>query len=105
MTCRKPFLVQIEQLHSAMRARSAVMRNRTRPQWQPPSNVLMRCTLRFPEDRYPERGPSRMPIGSPKPSSATNSVLQERQNFGDLWNAHQLLAHRDHICPSERHDW
>jgi hypothetical protein len=36
-------LVQIEQLHSATCARSAVMRNRTRPQWRPPSNVLMRA--------------------------------------------------------------
>jgi hypothetical protein len=42
MRCRKPFFVQIEQLHSATCAKSAVMRNRTRPQWQPPSNFLMR---------------------------------------------------------------
>jgi hypothetical protein len=31
MGCRKPFFVQIEQLHSATCGRSAVMRNRTRP--------------------------------------------------------------------------
>jgi NADH dehydrogenase FAD-containing subunit len=35
--CKKPFLLQIEQLHSVTRARSPVTRNRTRPQWQPPS--------------------------------------------------------------------
>src|SRR6516164_10723170 len=36
-----PFLVQIEQLHSPTVdcSRSTRMRNRTRPQWQPPSYV------------------------------------------------------------------
>src|SRR5262245_3285872 len=38
--CRIPFLVHIEQLQSVTRSRSAVIRNRTRPQWQPPSIVL-----------------------------------------------------------------
>src|SRR5262245_66297451 len=38
--CRNPFLVHIEQLQSVTRARSAVTRNRTRPQWHPPSMVL-----------------------------------------------------------------
>src|SRR5215510_1269209 len=38
--CRIPFLVQIEQLQSLTRARSAVTRNLTRPQWHPPSMVL-----------------------------------------------------------------
>src|SRR6266511_4696879 len=38
--CRIPFLVHIEQLQSLADARSAVTRNRTRPQWQPPSMVL-----------------------------------------------------------------
>src|SRR5262245_5549830 len=38
--CRKPFLRQIEQLHSVTRARSAVTRKRTRPQWHPPAMVL-----------------------------------------------------------------
>src|SRR5262249_32533486 len=37
---RIPFLVHIEQLQSLTRVRSAVTRNRTRPQWQPPSIVL-----------------------------------------------------------------
>ena len=32
-----PFFAQTEQLHSVTRARSAVTRNRTRPQWHPPS--------------------------------------------------------------------
>jgi hypothetical protein len=32
--------VQIEQLHSVMRERSAVTRKRTRPQWQPPDIVF-----------------------------------------------------------------
>src|SRR5262249_36819032 len=40
MRCRKPFLVQIEQLHAVTRERSAVTRKRTRPQWQPPVIVL-----------------------------------------------------------------
>jgi hypothetical protein len=31
--------------------------------------------------------------------------LENGKSLGELWNAHQLLAHRDHICPSERHDW
>src|SRR5262252_722096 len=38
--CRKPFLVHIEQLQSVTRVSSAVTRNRTRPQWHPPSIVL-----------------------------------------------------------------
>src|SRR5215510_15659651 len=38
--CRIPFLVHIEQLQSLTRVRSAVTRNRTRPQWHPPSIVL-----------------------------------------------------------------
>jgi hypothetical protein len=33
-------LVHMEQLQSLTDARSAVTRNRTRPQWQPPSMVL-----------------------------------------------------------------
>src|SRR5258708_4482809 len=37
--CKKPFLLQIEQLHSVTRDKSAVTRNRTRPQWQPPDIV------------------------------------------------------------------
>src|SRR5262249_60625098 len=39
MRCRKPFLAQIEQLHSVTSERSAVTRTRTRPQWQPPNIV------------------------------------------------------------------
>jgi hypothetical protein len=31
--------------------------------------------------------------------------LENGKSLGELRNAHQLLAHRDHICPSERHDW
>src|SRR5690348_14196236 len=45
-----PFLVQIEQLHSPTVdcSRSTRMRNRTRPQWQPPSYV---CSIsRLPCD-------------------------------------------------------
>src|ERR1700761_6422833 len=38
--CKKPFLVQTEQLHSVTRSRSAVTRKRTRPQWQPPDIVV-----------------------------------------------------------------
>src|SRR5579864_9412801 len=34
-----PFLVQIEQLHCDSRSRSTRARNRTRPQWHPPSRV------------------------------------------------------------------
>src|SRR6202041_941682 len=37
--CKKPFLVQTEQLHSVTRSRSALTRKRTRPQWQPPDIV------------------------------------------------------------------
>src|SRR5262249_16316231 len=40
MRCRNPFLVQTEQLQSVTRSRSAVTRNRTQPQWQPPSMLL-----------------------------------------------------------------
>src|SRR5262245_51523868 len=38
--CRNPFSVHIEQLQSVTRVRSAATRNRTRPQWHPPSIVL-----------------------------------------------------------------
>src|SRR5215469_8932462 len=38
--CRNPFLAQIEQLQSVTRVRSAVTRNRTRPQWREPLLVL-----------------------------------------------------------------
>src|SRR5206468_12531136 len=37
--CRMPFLVQIEQLQEDKRSRSTSARNRTRPQWHPPSRV------------------------------------------------------------------
>src|ERR1700730_18857752 len=42
--CRNPFFVQIEQLQSVTRVRSAVTRNRTRRQWHPPSIVLSMVT-------------------------------------------------------------
>src|SRR6516162_9728564 len=61
--CRNPFLAQIEQLQSVTRVRSAVTRNRTRPQWHPPSMVLsmvvpsiLRSLAKQPELRWIARG-------------------------------------------------
>src|SRR6185437_522981 len=45
--CRMPFIVQIEQLHSDTLARSPRTRNRTWPQWQPPSYVSIMVVLRL----------------------------------------------------------
>src|SRR5436190_6849517 len=46
--CRNPFFAHIEQLHSVTRSRSAVTRNRTRPQWQPPCILCMDIVLAEP---------------------------------------------------------
>src|SRR5690242_7747420 len=72
--CRKPFLVQIEQLHSVTRSRSVVTRKRTRPQWHPPSWIFAIGSLsRYGVYEYPAtQRPAVLPERPPCVSSAIN---------------------------------
>src|SRR5262245_34921176 len=80
--CRIPFLVQIEQLQSITDARSAVTRQRTRPQWHPPSIVV-------------SIAPS--PFASSAPGASDRPL--ERDDFSS--NRHPALNFSLHVIFSE----
>src|SRR6516225_12115846 len=86
-----PFLVQIEQLHSPTVdcSRSTRMRNRTRPQWQPPSYV---CSISL----LPCRAtlPGRLSFWG---SSAHNPAHDKRNLHNRVVQNSTISVHRNHL--------
>src|SRR5215468_769548 len=96
-----PFLVQIEQLHSPTVdcSRSTRMRNRTRPQWQPPSYVCSISLLLCRSTLF------RLSFWGSSAHNPPGALLHQRGSrvFGPRLRDHAEAAHKCHTSETWAH--